>query len=203
MRGGKFANIFIHFKPVDHDELNAEDNKRRATVAKKTSSYATTFSKLMYRNDRAGHEDSNHGDDEQVLERHREDADRQRVSGVLLGEQKKKKLRGDSINYGDIPEDLLLNIAAAKGHLHKVKSILGEDAKAIHARDMNGWQAIHEAVRSGHTDVVKYLVENGADLASLTSSGGSPLWWAKRTLEPGHSVIKYLEDLGAPEIGEL
>jgi ankyrin repeat protein len=58
-------------------------------------------------------------------------------------------------------------------------------------------------VRSGHTDVLKLLVERGADIASLTSSGGSPLWWAKRTLEPGHTVIRFLEDLGAPEIGEL
>jgi ankyrin repeat protein len=51
--------------------------------------------------------------------------------------------------------------------------------------------------------VVKFLVENGADIASLTSSGASPLWWARRTLEPGHSVIQFLEDLGAPEVGEL
>lgn len=179
--------------------MNAEDTKRRAQQNKRnsvTASIGSTLSKLM-----GGHEDSNH--DEEELTRHREDAERQRVTGNLVGEQKLRKLRGDSANYDKIPDELVLNVAAAKGHIYKVKTLLQNDSKSIHGRDMNGWQPIHEAVRSGHTEIVKLLVENGADIASLTASGASPLWWAKRTLEPGHSVIQYLEDLGAPEIGEL
>eukprot|EP00604_Paraphysomonas_vestita_P002251 CAMPEP_0174819618 /NCGR_PEP_ID=MMETSP1107-20130205/2962_1 /TAXON_ID=36770 /ORGANISM="Paraphysomonas vestita, Strain GFlagA" /LENGTH=375 /DNA_ID=CAMNT_0016033465 /DNA_START=336 /DNA_END=1463 /DNA_ORIENTATION=+ len=199
LKGSKYANIFIHFKPFDHDEMNAEDSKKRLLESKKKSStnlFGSKISKLM-----GGHEDSNHEENE--LNRHREDAERQRVTGTLTGEQKVRKLRGDPSNYENIPSELVLNIAAAKGHIHKVKTIIEKDSKSIHSRDMNGWQPIHEAVRSGHTEVVKLLVENGADVASLTSSGASPLWWAKRTLSPGHSVIQYLEEIGAPEIGEL
>ena len=180
--------------------MNNEDTRRRTTETKKKSSNShsigSTISKLM-----GGHEDTNHHEEE--LHRHREDAERQRITGTLLGEQKNRKLRGDSESYDKIPDELVLNIAAAKGHIYKVKTLIESDVKSIHSRDMNGWQPIHEAVRSGHTEIVKLLVENGADIASLTASGASPLWWAKRTLEPGHSVIKFLEDLGAPEIGEL
>ena len=196
MNGKKFANIFVHFKPVDHEEMNEQDANLRRRAASRSSGSMSPFSRLM-----GGHEDSNH--DNKSLNRHKEDAERQRVTGTLLGEQKKRTLRGDSASYVDVPEELVLNVAAAKGHLYKVKSLVAMDAKSVHARDMNGWQPIHEAIRSGHTEVVKFLVESGADIASLTSSGASPLWWARRTLEPGHSVIKFLEDLGAPEIGEL
>jgi hypothetical protein len=131
MNGKKYANIFVHFKPLDHDEMNSKDAAlRRRTSAK--SSGKSALSRLM-----GGHESDNH--DEEILGRHREDAERQRVSGNLVGEQKKRSLRGDSANYGAIPEELVLNIAAAKGHIHKVKSLLEENKESIHSRDMNGW----------------------------------------------------------------
>jgi hypothetical protein len=86
-----------------------------------------------------GHESNNH--DEESLGRHRDDAERQRVSGTLVGEQKKRSLRGDSASYVAIPEELVLNIAAAKGHLFKVKALLEENKESVHSRDMNGWCA--------------------------------------------------------------
>ena len=69
----------------------------------------------------------------------------------------------------------------------------------VHARDANEWQAIHEAARGGHLDVLVYLVDHGADLTSLTKSGDSVLDWARRSLVFNHPVIKYLEEHNAPE----
>jgi hypothetical protein len=136
MNGKRFANIFVHFKPVDHEEMNKEDaNLRRRAASKSSGSSFGSLSRLM-----GGHEDSNH--DERNLNRHKEDAERQRVSGTLLGEQKKRTLRGDSNSYANVPEELVLNIAAAKGHLYKVKSLVAMDAKSVHARDMNGWYVL-------------------------------------------------------------
>jgi Ankyrin repeats (many copies) len=61
---------------------------------------------------------------------------------------------------------------------------------------------IHEGARSGHLEVVKYLVENGADVnAKTTKGGGTPLWWAKQNLEDEDPVISFLESIGALEIG--
>ena len=53
----------------------------------------------------------------------------------------------------------------------------------------------------GHFDLVKYFVKDcGADIGALTTIGGSPLWWAKKVLDPIHPVVKFLEEVGAPEI---
>lgn len=51
-------------------------------------------------------------------------------------------------------------------------------------------------------EVVKYLVDNGADVNDRAGeSGGTALWWAKRELGSDHPVIALLEGLGALEIG--
>ena len=51
-------------------------------------------------------------------------------------------------------------------------------------------------------DVVKYLVEQGADINAKTKgAGGSALWWAKQSLEDEDPVVSFLESVGALEIG--
>lgn len=63
---------------------------------------------------------------------------------------------------------------------------------------------MHEAVRGGHVEVVKYLLEQGADKDARTGrdgNGGTPLWWAKKTHGTDHEVITHLMDLGAVEMG--
>jgi len=96
-------------------------------------------------------------------------------------------------------EHLPLNDAAAAGNLGAVQSLVRKDPSILNKKDSNGWQAIHEAVRGGHIDVLRFLVENGSDINVETVNGGSPLWWARRALDPGHSVIEYLESIGAPD----
>lgn len=89
-------------------------------------------------------------------------------------------------------EHLPLNDAAATGDIGAVQSLVRNKPALINLKDGNGWQAIHEgslkfvvwyaqfigcfmylikmmllqilAVRGGHIDVVKFLVENGSDI---------------------------------------
>ena len=61
------------------------------------------------------------------------------------------------------------------------------------------WQAIHEAARGGHYDILLLLVQNGADVSSKTRSGETPLWWARQSLDNGHAVIRYLEKVNAAD----
>ena len=104
-----------------------------------------------------------------------------------------------------------LHVAASEGNLAAVEAILDSfdsgsvngsgNNDMLHARDANDWQAMHEAAVAGHLDVLMYLIERGADVGAVTRDGGSALWWAKKSLPPGHAVIAYLEEIGAPDIG--
>lgn len=38
-----------------------------------------------------------------------------------------------------------------------------------------GYQRIHEAARTGHLDIVKFLLRNGADIGALTDTKLTPL----------------------------
>lgn len=158
MKGRMYANIFVHYEPVDHAEMNIKLRDRNAAVGVHMKEY--------------------HGDD---------DADTPPVQQLSAQEE----------------ERLAINFAAASNSLHDVMLFVERDINSVHTTDENGWQPIHEAVRKGNTQIVKYLVDHGADIGSLTSNGGSPLWWAKRLLPNGHSTISYLQNIGAPEEGEV
>jgi prolyl 4-hydroxylase len=159
LNGKAYANIFVHFEPVDHHRMNELDRQKPARLRS-----------------------------------------RQMSAKDLLDSSYDSPLHSEL--YKDVPSDKKLHVAASKGHIHTVQKLLEQDINQIHHKDDNGWQAIHEAVRSGHTEVVRYLIDHGADMAATTNTGGSPLWWAKRRLPAGHSVIRYLEEIGAPELGE-
>ena len=65
-------------------------------------------------------------------------------------------------------------------------------------------QPLHEGARAGHIDVVKYLVEQGANVNEMTGEGqssGSVLWLAKRHYDVEHPMIRFLVGAGARNIG--
>lgn len=92
-----------------------------------------------------------------------------------------------------------LHAAVVEGKLKDVETAFR--AEDLHKRDRNWWQPIHEAVRSGEIDVVRFLVDKGADIHSKTLNGGSVLWWARKVLSPDHPIISYLSDLNATDEG--
>jgi hypothetical protein len=63
--------------------------------------------------------------------------------------------------------------------------------------DENFWQPIHEAARSGHLSVIKYLVVEGADINALTSTNDTPLDLAIYYFGEVHPIVKELQVLGA------
>ncbi|KAL3910851.1 MAG: hypothetical protein SGILL_007525 [Bacillariaceae sp.] len=92
--------------------------------------------------------------------------------------------------------------AAQGGDLGTLKREVEKKKDLVNAKDRNGWSPIHEGVRSGHLDVVKYLVDSGADVNAMTGTGGgTPLYIAKTHLEEDNPIIAFLESLGALDVG--
>lgn len=66
-----------------------------------------------------------------------------------------------------------LNVAAALGKLADVKAMIGsatDPAEVSHA--------MYSAARNGHTEVVRYLLDQGADVDAKGFFGGTGLHWA-------------------------
>ena len=93
--------------------------------------------------------------------------------------------------------------AASNGDFATLITLAATNPKVIQIRDKNGWTALHEAVRGGHIDIVKYLITvHKLDYNERTNGGvgGSPLYWAKKTWGTDHPVTYYLVSLGAVDI---
>ena len=92
--------------------------------------------------------------------------------------------------------------AAILGDLISIKQFPMKD---LTKADQNGWQPIHEAARAGNVEVLEYLVEEGgADVNVRThfGRGGSPLYWARVSLDEDHEMIHKLKSYGAVYIEE-
>jgi prolyl 4-hydroxylase len=109
------------------------------------------------------------------------------------------KMPAPSVTAVDIPA---AHRAAAIGDTESIQKIAVNDKKALHAKDGNGWQPIHEAARAGHVHVIKLLLEHDVDINARThgGKGGSPLNVAINTLSKSHPVSKFLEDNGGINI---
>lgn len=75
----------------------------------------------------------------------------------------------------------------------------------VSSRDVNGWEPLHEAIRTGKHDVVATLISQGrVDVNAQigrTGQGGSALWMAEQIFpEDGHPVRKLLMEFGAVSI---
>ena len=68
--------------------------------------------------------------------------------------------------------DCQLVQAAENGDLQKVRSML-DDGSAVNAVDWNGCTALQRASSGGHIEIVKLLLEKGADEYTALSKGSS------------------------------
>jgi prolyl 4-hydroxylase len=230
LKGRFLANLFIHFIPVDHAEMNAIDKLSRPTAA------------LSHLNRKyGGHESENHDFDDIVRTEREEQLEKIRsMQAKRLSEPLELKNvdlnpdflasildeEHDEISDADPPqphaeeelelsrsgEDLKpnghftlrqtdLHIAAAHGNVERVKQLLESPYCDINAKDENGWEPLHEAVHGGHLEVTKLLLARGANLSSRTNGGGTPMWWARGTFAPDHPMVAFLESINAPMEG--
>ncbi len=86
----------------------------------------------------------------------------------------------------DVLTDLIE--AAQHGDLQRAKELLDAHGSLANLRDASGATPLHYAAMNGHREIVRLLLERGADINSTDSQfGATPAGWA----------IEYLREMGA------
>jgi hypothetical protein len=93
--------------------------------------------------------------------------------------------------------------AAQHGDIESLKELAISNKRALRMKDSNGWEPLHEAVRGGHLESVKFLVSQGADINAVTNHGEgvSPYRIAHTNHGKEHELTQYLAGLGALDVG--
>jgi len=216
LKGRFYANIFIHFEPTGHSL------RHQAKLEKDHGKNVDEKYKLATDRGIGGHEvDQAHPSDlpPYIIPGTPEERNWRRyhpggfVSIGLCEFLKFANLARGSSRFGLMQKPKIdkrsfatgstsIHILAQSGDLEGVTKAVSKNKKEVHAKDQNGWTALHEGARAGHTEIVKYLYEQGADVNARTGlgNGGSVMWWAKRNLGKDHPVLDFLESVGAQVI---
>lgn len=85
----------------------------------------------------------------------------------------------------------------------ELKNVLDRKAEVVNIRDKNGWTPLHEAVRAGDMDIIRLLLDRGANVnerINAAANGGSVLWLAHEKYGKDHAISKLLESRQAKVI---
>jgi len=186
LEGRFFANLFVHFEPTGHTLRH--HNHVTDAGGDVEQKYRDSLSRGS-----GGHENEQNGLPPYITPGTPEETNWRRNHPDGIKSKRKSFSTGSTVAH----------FAAQGGDLDSLKKEVARKKDLIHAKDNNGWQPLHEGARGGHIDVVRYLVENGADMNAKTHGdvGGTPLWYAKQKFSDDHPVIAYLESIGALDIG--
>ncbi|KAI1311050.1 hypothetical protein EDD11_003557 [Mortierella claussenii] len=83
-------------------------------------------------------------------------------------------------------------LAASDGDLAAVKKYIEEEGISIDAQDENGYSALHAAASYAHKDLIKYLLDKGANINIQDPDGDTPLFVCEAV-----DIVKMLIDGGA------
>lgn len=86
------------------------------------------------------------------------------------------------------------------GWMPSVKYLVEEKGLDVNARDHNGFTPLHHAAARGDVELIKYLVEQGADVTAVSRSGHTTADMANGPVQrvpPYPDAIQLLEELGA------
>lgn len=89
---------------------------------------------------------------------------------------------------------------APNGWLPAVKYLIEVAGADVNARDHNGFNAIHHAAARGDNELIRYLVEQGADVMAVSRRGQTTVDMANgpvQRIQPFPATIALLESLGA------
>eukprot|EP00548_Thalassiothrix_antarctica_P013872 CAMPEP_0194171908 /NCGR_PEP_ID=MMETSP0154-20130528/6470_1 /TAXON_ID=1049557 /ORGANISM="Thalassiothrix antarctica, Strain L6-D1" /LENGTH=474 /DNA_ID=CAMNT_0038884427 /DNA_START=169 /DNA_END=1590 /DNA_ORIENTATION=+ len=197
LKGNYVANIFVHFEPKEHSDRHNEK-------------VGDTDLHEKYKKDSArgigGHEsDSLYDEDEDGAKEILGDLlppyllpGSPEVMNWISGnpDTKGAKFYRDNLREGTSSAHLL----AGSGELEKLTDLIERHPNLITKADKNGWTPLHEGVRSGNVEVIRYLLSKGADVNHRTGVGFSALYLAHLTHGRDHEMSKFIESAGGEYI---
>ena len=199
LKGRYMANIFVHFEPTGHTlrhhkasgyDLDQDVNAQyRASIQQKHAGHENKqgVSKYIKQNKLPPYVIEGTPEASIWRQTHREDWK-----------------EPDSNTEGSFTTgSTTVHQLARNGELDLLKEHVANDASIIHTKDTNGFTPLHEGVLGGHVEVVRFLIEQGADYNAKTNNdnGGTALWWANKNYSPDHPMIEFLQSIGAADIG--
>jgi len=219
--GAMYGSLFVHFEPLYHTLRHAKkagDHHASTTIKDKNCDSKNSFEKAL-------EEQLRKPSLRQLLggaERSTVDKDgKATVGDATRGAVAFRKTPGyvwpeydglyDQRFYFEYNEDVYpktfksiignLNShqAASLGELNTLKEIAKTQGHSqLFKADLNGWKPIHEASRSGHVDIVEYLLNEGSKVNERTNfnKGGNALYWAQKDPKKNAKVIALLEKHG-------
>ena len=104
------------------------------------------------------------------------------------------------MGYGENYSEGNVHRHAPGGWLPSVKYLVEELGADVNARDQNGYTALHHAAARGDTDLIRYLVEKGADVTVVRRKGQTTADMANspgQRLPPFPMAVALLESLGS------
>mmetsp|Transcript_13189 Transcript_13189/g.20052 ORF Transcript_13189/g.20052 Transcript_13189/m.20052 type:complete len:452 (+) Transcript_13189:983-2338(+) len=191
LKGRYYANIFIHFEPTGHSLKHYPGHKFDYNV--------DALEREAKEKGHGGHENKEKGLPSYILDGSPEESNWRKRSPATY-----QNIRGrGGTKAPPVPAKKVAHAAAQEGNVAALKKLAVESKELIHKADENGWHPIHEGARAGHEEVVKLLVEHGADYNIRTNQGkgGTPLWLAVNSHGEDHLVAKFLQSLGAMKVG--
>jgi len=185
LKGRFYANLFVHFEPTGHS-VRHEDNEAAKEAAKGA----------QYK--QGGHEAEMSDGLPSYIKRGTIEEERWLKSHGKKSSSPRKAHKQD-FTTGSTPAHLL----AQDGDAKQLGQVIDKLGHLLDAKDANGWTPLHEGARAGNEDVVKLLVDRGADINGRTreGKGETPLYLSIKDNGQDHPVSQLLLSLGGLSIG--
>jgi len=178
LKGRYFANLFVHFEPIGHSIEHGYDHTKHDP--KQKSGY-------------------NHGLPPYILDGSIEASRYRHKHGTTAW----KPFHYEAEDMPEVTGSNGAHYAAFTGNIETMLHILeNERGEMVHEPDGNGWLPIHEAARAGNIEIIKILLDHGADIDARTEwgEGHSVLRVAMQFHEQDSGIVKFLEQKGAQSI---
>ena len=199
LKGRFYANIFVHFKPIDHDAINEEELAERSkdTSSNMAQGIKKFFSRPKKPDVISGHEQSNH--DPVEIRRHKDaiaaEAAVEAEAFLLPSEQEER-------SEGEEEEEEQAEMEAAEEAAEKASLEAGEDDIRLEENDIkDGRTALHVAAGRGDLTAVQRLLKvviDGAESDLLHARDANDWQAIHECARAGHlDVLEYLVSQGA------